>query len=230
MKGGRLDWKFGLFRTDSIDDIINVASAIQGRGVFQNVNATRRQGIEASVQMKSGQWLAYAAYSLTDATYRFTGNIASPNNPSADANGNVPVVPGKRIPGIPRHQLKASIEYAATSDWKIGGNVTAVGSQYYVGDDGNQNAKLPAYWVANLYTSYQLTKEVQLFALVNNVFDQRYSTYGTYFNPQSVANAVSQSTNRSPNANAGAAALALCRRADQIMIGSSPHRYARTPQ
>jgi iron complex outermembrane receptor protein len=188
---GRLDWKFGLFRTDGINDIINVASAIQGRGVFQNVSATRRQGVEASVQVKSGQWLAYAAYSLTDATYQFTGNIASPNNPSADADGNVAVVPGKRIPGIPQHLLKTSIEYAATSDWRIGGNVTVVGSQYYVGDDGNQNAKLPAYWVVNLYTSYQLSKEVQLFALANNVLDQRYSTYGTYFMPQAVANAIS---------------------------------------
>jgi iron complex outermembrane receptor protein len=59
--------------------------------------------------------LAYATYAYIDATYRFTGNIASPNNPSADADGNVPVVPGKRIPGIPQHQLKASVEYTATS-------------------------------------------------------------------------------------------------------------------
>jgi iron complex outermembrane receptor protein len=189
--GGRLDWKFGLFRTDSTNDIINVASAIQGRGVFQNVDATRRQGIETNVQVKSGQWLAYASYSLIDATYQFTGNIASPNNPSADANGNISVVPEKRIPGIPLHQLKASIEYAATPDWKIGGNLTAVGSQYYVGDDGNQNPKLPAYWFVNLYTSYQLTKEIQLFALLNNVFDRHFSTYGTYFQVDSVANAIS---------------------------------------
>jgi outer membrane receptor protein involved in Fe transport len=103
----------------------------------------------------------------------------------------------KRVRGSwephPRHPaaLKASIEYAATPDWKIGGNVTAVGSQFYVGDDGNQNSKLPAYWVANLYTSYQVSKEVQLFALVNNLFDQRYSTYGTYFSPEGVANAIS---------------------------------------
>ena len=161
--------------------------------MFQNVNAMRRQGIEASVQVKSGQWLAYVAYSLTDATYQFTGNIASPNNPSADASGNVVVVPGNHIPGIPQHQLKASLEYSATSDWKIGGNVTAVSSQYYVGDDGNQNARFPTYWVANLYTSYQLTKEVHIFGLVKNLFDQRYSTYGTYFMPQALANAISTS-------------------------------------
>jgi iron complex outermembrane receptor protein len=68
--------------------------------------------------------------------------------------------------------------------------VTAVGSQYYVGDDGNQNEKLPAYWVANLYSSYRLTTKAQIFGIVNNLFNRRYSTYGTYFEPQSVANAI----------------------------------------
>ena len=31
---GRGDWKLGLFHTDSQNDIIQVASALQGRGVF----------------------------------------------------------------------------------------------------------------------------------------------------------------------------------------------------
>src|SRR5262249_13073453 len=43
LNGAPLDWKLGLFRTDSQNDIIQVASVIQGRGVFQNVPATRRQ-------------------------------------------------------------------------------------------------------------------------------------------------------------------------------------------
>jgi iron complex outermembrane receptor protein len=187
---GRIEWKFGLFRTDSINDIINVASAVQGRGVFQNVDATRRQGAEANAQIQSDRWLVYASYSYIDATYQFSGDIASPNNPSADQNGNVHVVPGKRIPGIPQHQFKASTEFAVTPAWKIGGNVVAVGSQYYVGDNANQNEKLPAYWIANLYSSYEITKSAQLFGVVNNLFNKRYSTYGTYFEPQSIMNAI----------------------------------------
>ena len=187
---GRLAWKFGLFRTDTQDEIINVASSIQGRGVFQNIEGTRRQGIEASTQYTSAALLAYATYSYIDATYRFTGDIPSPNNPSADGNGNIHVTPGKRMPGIPQHQFKAGIEYAMTSKWRVGVNVVVVGNQYYVGDDANQNDKLPAYSVTNLYSSYQFSKEVQLFGLVNNLFNQRYATYGTYFDPQSVVNAI----------------------------------------
>jgi iron complex outermembrane receptor protein len=48
---------------------------------------------------------------------------------------------------------------------------------------------VPAYWVTNLHTSYQLTKELQLFGLVTNLFNQKYYTYGAYFELDGVAKA-----------------------------------------
>jgi iron complex outermembrane receptor protein len=59
-----------------------------------------------------------------------------------------------------------------------------------VGDDANQNVKLADYWVANLHASYQLTKEVQLYGFVNNLFNRKFATFGTYFEPQSIVNAI----------------------------------------
>ena len=150
---------------------------------------TRRQGAELSADYKSGQWLAYASYSYLDATYRFDGDIASPNNPMADANGNVQVVTGNKIPGLPQHQFKAGLDYFVTPDWKIGGDIIAVGSRYYVGDDANQNDKLPGYAVVNLHTSYQVTPNITLFALANNIFNNKYALFGTYFEPQGTAKA-----------------------------------------
>jgi len=94
---GTLDWKLGLFRIDSSDDIIQVASVIQGRGSFQNVPETRRQGVEAGAQYQSSRWLAYVGYSFLDATYQFTGTLPSPNNPFADADGTCAWCPGKNI-------------------------------------------------------------------------------------------------------------------------------------
>ncbi len=188
--GGRFDWKAGLFRTESENDIINVASNIQGRGVFQNVEATRRQGVEIAAQYRSSRWLVYAGYSFIDATYQFTGTIPSPNNPSSDDDGNVHIVPGKRIPMIPQHQVKFGADYAVTPKWKIGGDLVVVGSQFYVGDDANQNERLPAYWTVNLHTSYQIHKDVQLFAVVKNLFNRKYVVYGTYFEPESIENAI----------------------------------------
>jgi iron complex outermembrane receptor protein len=188
--GGRVEWKLGAFRTDVSDDIITVASAIQGRGFFQNVSATRRQGLEASAQYRGGPWFAYANYSFIDATYQFTGDLPSPHNPAADTEGNVHVTPGKRIPGIPQHRFKAGFDYRVTEAWKIGADVNLLGSQYYVGDDANQNDKLPAYWVANLRSSYQLSKQVELFGLVNNLFNNKYASYGRFFELAGVAKAL----------------------------------------
>jgi iron complex outermembrane receptor protein len=189
-KGGALDWKLGLFRTESEHDIIQVASVLQGRGVFQNVPGTRRQGLEAGVQYQASPWLLYANYALVDATYQFTGLLASPNNPSADANGNILVTPGKHIPGIPLHQIKTGVDYAVTPALKLGTDVIWVSSQWYVGDDANQNVKLADYWVANLHGSYQLTKELQVYGVVNNLFNRKFATFGTYFDPNAIANAL----------------------------------------
>lgn len=188
LEGGKLEWKMALFRTDSTDDIINVASIIQGRGFFQNVPGTRRQGVEAGIQYHSTHWFAYAGYSLIDATYRFAGDLPSPNNPMADANGNVHVVPGDRIPGIPLNQGKLGLYYMPTPEWTIGADTAVVGRQYLVGDNANQNTKLPGYWLVNLHASYQVTKNVQLFGLIDNLFNKRYALFGTYFDPASVAN------------------------------------------
>ena len=188
---GSLEWKLGLFRTDLRNDIVNVASQIQGRGVFQNVDASRRQGVEAGAEFRSQSWFVYANYSYIDATYQFTGSIPAPNNPSADANGNVTVTPGKKIPGIPQHQFKGGAEYLLMPNWKIGADVIVVGSQYFVGDDANQNEKLPLYWITNLHTSYDIAKNVRVFGLVNNLFNKTYYPYGTYFDPQSARNAIS---------------------------------------
>ncbi len=187
---GRIEWKAGVFRTDSTNDIINVASVIPGRGVFQNVAATRRQGLEAGAQYTSPHWLVYANYSFTDATYQFAGDLSSPNNPRADEAGNIHVVPGNRIPMIPQHQLKVGADYAVTPEWKVGADLNVVGSQFYVGDDANQNDKLPAYWVANLHTSYQVRKDLQVFGIVRNLFNNKVPVYGTYFGLDSIVNAV----------------------------------------
>lgn len=186
---GTLEWKAGLFRTDSDNDIVTLASFIQGRGYYQNVPQTRRQGVELSAEYRSPRWLAYVGYSYIDATYRFNGTLASPNNPSADANGNIFVVSGNRIPGIPQHQFKAGAEYLITPQWKFGADIVVVGQRFYVGDDANQNDQLPSYAVVNLHTSYDLTANVTIFGVVNNLFNKQYALFGTYFESEGTSKA-----------------------------------------
>jgi len=182
---GRLNWSFGLFRTGNTDDIINIASPIAGHGFFQNGGNTRREGLEASASYKQDRWTAYANYTFIDATFRTRLTLSSPNNPAA-VNGEIFVVPGDHIPAVPQHRFKAGAEYAVTEPWKIGADLNVVGSQYLVGDQSNLNPKVPAYWVVNLHTSYQVSKHVELFGLVQNLFDRRYYTFGTFFDPHAI--------------------------------------------
>jgi len=179
---GQLNWSLGVFHTLSTNDIINVASpAIQGFGFFQNAGNTLRKGIEAKVNYKWDRWTAYANYTFIDATYRSALTISSPDNPFADADGNIFVVPGNHIPGIPAHRFKAGAEYNVTDAWKIGADLYVVGSQYFIHDDSNQFAKVPPYWVVNLHSSYQVTKNVEVFGLIQNLFNTRYYAAGTFF-------------------------------------------------
>jgi len=179
---GRLTFALGLFRTDTADDIISVASPIPGRGFFQNGGTTRRQGGEASVSYRSSPWLVSAGYSYVEATFRDALTLSSPNNPAA-VDGLIAVMPGNRIPLVPLHRLKGTVEYAASPQWTLAADLVAVGSQYLQGDASNQNPKIPAYWIVNLRTSYQVRPGVELFGLLQNAFNQRYYTYGTFFDP-----------------------------------------------
>ena len=184
---GTLGWKLGGFRADNSDDILAIPSPVlQGFGYFQNVGSTRRQGIEAEVNLKSATLQLYASYALVDARFLNALEVGS-NSPFA-VNGNVQIVPGNRIPAIPRNRIKAGIDYAVTDAFKVGGDALFISSQYFVGDESNQAQKLPSYAVFNLHASYQINKTFQVYARADNVLDNRYATYGTFFDTGAIPN------------------------------------------
>jgi outer membrane receptor protein involved in Fe transport len=180
LKIGTLGWKLGVYRADNTDDILAIPSQVQGFGYFQNVGSTRRQGIEAEVNLKSSTMSLYASYTLVDARFLDALQVGS-NSPFADGNGNVQILPGNRIPAIPRNRIKAGIDYSVTDAFKVGGDALFVSSQYFVGDESNQAPRLPPYAVFNLHASYQIDKTFQIYARADNIFDNRYATYGTFF-------------------------------------------------
>jgi iron complex outermembrane receptor protein len=178
---GQVNWTVGYYRTESSDDIVALASVIQGRGYYTNVPETLRQGVELSGNYRWGALTAYANYSYIEATYQFTGVLSSANNPRATAAGNILVHPGDKIPGIPNHQVKIGADYQITAAWSVGGDVEYYGSQNLIGDDSNQNARLTPYFLANIRSSYQVNDNIQVFGRINNLFDRRYASFGTYF-------------------------------------------------
>jgi iron complex outermembrane recepter protein len=184
--GGRVSWEASAYRTDNKNDIISLASSLQGRGYFANVPGTRRQGFDVSLDYAAMRWSAFAGYSYVRAEYRFEGLLASPNNPQADEDGDIEVEPGDRLGGIPAHRFKAGGELELTDRLTLGADVISVGRQFLAGDEGNDNEKLPAYWVANARADFRINGHASLFARVDNLFDRDYETFGTYFDPEGV--------------------------------------------
>ena len=175
---GKLQWSAGLFRTTLTNDILPVVSTFNGFGYYTNVGTTLRQGAEASVQWTGDRWSAYANYTYIDAIYLSTFEEPSPNNPLADANGNILITNGTQIAGIPKNTVKVGVDYAVTPNWKVGADMVAASGQVIFGNENNAVPQVPGYAVFGVHTSYQYNKQVQLFGYVQNIFDQRYYTSG----------------------------------------------------
>lgn len=186
-----LSWSLTGFHTINEDDIISIASPQFGRGYFSNVGQTQRQGIEAALQYRSRSLFAYGSYSFTDATFRENLAISAPDNPTAedcpapaDEESCTYVTSGDRLPGIPRHKFKAGFNYYITPKWAFGSDMVAASDQVYFGDEGNDNTKLGGFAKFNLHTSYDVNDNVQIYGLVDNVFDTRYGLFGTYYSTE----------------------------------------------
>ncbi|WOD15317.1 TonB-dependent receptor [Paraburkholderia kirstenboschensis] len=181
--GQATTWSAAVYRTTLDNDIEFISSngAASNRGFFQNVGRTRRQGFELSGRSQLGPLAVTASYSYIDATYRSAWTESSPSNSSADANGNIDVKPGDHLPGIPANTVKLQLDYAATAKWKVGANLTWRGGIYAQGDENNQdvNGKIAGYLLIDLDTSYQVTKQLQVFANITNLLDKRYASFGT---------------------------------------------------
>ncbi|TCF98081.1 TonB-dependent receptor [Paraburkholderia strydomiana] len=181
--GQATTWSAAVYRTTLDNDIEFISSngAASNRGFFQNVGRTRRQGFELSGRSQLGPLAVTASYRYIDATYRSAWTESSPSNSSADANGNIDVKPGDHLPGIPANTVKLQLDYAATAKWKVGANLTWRGGIYAQGDENNQdvNGKIAGYLLIDLDTSYQVTKQLQVFANITNLLDKRYASFGT---------------------------------------------------
>ncbi len=186
----RFEWTAGLFHALNTNDIYTVAAPITGRGYFDNIGDTLRQGIEIGGRYTDTRWMVYANYALVHATFQSSFVLPSPNNPVAFECGEddgeeltcVQVNDGDRIPGIPLSRFKTGFDYLITPQWRFGADLLAASSQIFFGDEGNDTAPLGGYAKVDLHTYYDLTENVQLYGLIYNLFNSHYGVFGNYFN------------------------------------------------
>jgi iron complex outermembrane recepter protein len=183
--GGEWAWNLNVFRTLLHDDIYGIATSVS-QGFFQNIGGTRRQGIEAGLHYRDRRWSAFLNYSLVEATFRSPLLVRSPSNPFQDAQGDIQVEPGDRLPGIPEHRLKAGLDYALTPAWSLGTTLEVRSSVCYVGDEANLLAPIPGYAVVHLHSIYRPSAHIELFASVDNLFNRKYASWGILSDPTGI--------------------------------------------
>ncbi|HEY1629975.1 MAG TPA: TonB-dependent receptor [Rhizomicrobium sp.] len=178
-KDGAFDWDVSVYRTDVSDDILLLATDVNGFGFFTNAGETRHQGFDASVAWHDdGPWHLRLAYSFLDATFRDVLVLAS-DSPAANADGLIFGGNGDRIPLMPRNRLTLSADYDATA-WSLGADLRWQDSQVLAGDESNQEPRMPGYTTVDLHGAYRVRDGVTVFAEVENLFDKKYFTYGAF--------------------------------------------------
>lgn len=171
-------WSAGAFHTMNHDDIIfQNAGTLASEGYFANVGKTRRMGIELAANKRYDNVAVGISYTWMDATFQTPFNSVSTNNPQGDTR---PVEKGDAIPGLPEHNIKIVADWAVTPKFDLGAEVNYQSSQFYRGDEANENEKVDSFAVVNLRGQYKLTNNVELFGRIDNVFDKDYETFGVY--------------------------------------------------
>lgn len=171
-------YSFTLYSSISENDIIfQQAGNKPSQGYFVNIDKTKRQGFEFSSLFRIDDYRLSANYNFLDATFESPYVSFSPANPQG---ANRQVNSGDTIPGQPKHQVKILIERDLTEDINIGGEFLYSSSQYYRGDEANENSQIKGHSIVNLYANYGITPNLELSVRINNLLDKQYYTFGTY--------------------------------------------------
>jgi iron complex outermembrane recepter protein len=175
-------WSAAVYRTDLEDDLAFISSggASASSGYFRNVGATRRQGLELAASAQRGRSALTLGYDYLDATYRTRFASLSPNNSAADASGTIDVRPGNRLPGIPRHTLKARLDLARGERYSGGLALRYSSPVFARGDENNRdrNGPLSGFVTVGLDARCALAAALELYVRVDNLLDRRYANFG----------------------------------------------------
>ncbi|MES2991272.1 MAG: TonB-dependent receptor [Pseudomonadota bacterium] len=190
-RGGR--WNASLFRTDNRDDLLFISNG-RAAGYFTNFGRTRRQGIELGASQQGGAVDWSVSYSYLRATFESSACLLAEANSTAESSGacvgddEIEVRPGNRLPGLPSHALKLTLDTRPLPDWSVGAQLAAYSSQFVRGNENNAHradgvayfgaGKVGGFALVNLTTQYRLGGGWTLFAKVSNLFDRRVASGG----------------------------------------------------
>jgi len=164
---GRIEAGATWFQRDTGNQIIFIncpalTGICAGRpfGTYDNVTRGRAEGIELSLNLRPTDALTVETnYSWVKAQNRMTG---------------------LDLPRRPRHSLNSAIDYQWAFGLKTGATITHVGSSF---DNIANTRKLAGYVLVDLRASYPVTKGIEIYGRIENLFDEHYETTYRYGSP-----------------------------------------------
>ena len=130
-----------------------------GNYSYTNINKAESQGVECSVNLIPLERLNVSA----NYTYLMTDNGL-----------------GKQLAQRPLNKAMLSAQYELINKLHIGLEGLFTGTRY---EYNSSTTKLGSYYIINMTTSYDLRKNIQVYARLNNMLDRRYADFTNYNTP-----------------------------------------------
>jgi iron complex outermembrane receptor protein len=125
----------------------------------QNVELARIQGVEAELEARLARdWRLFTAYLFSDARV-----VDAPTQPALE---------GKRLAQVPQHTVTVGAQYRNPAVVNVSALARYIGAQY---EDDLNTLRLGSYVVVDLFASRGVTRWLDVFAAVENLFDTTYT-------------------------------------------------------
>lgn len=133
-------------------------------GTYDNVAKARAQGLEFTLALRPvDRFRVQANYGYVDAI-----NVAT----------------GLDLARRPRHSVNLSADYDWLFGLKTGATITHVSASY---DNASNSRKLEGYALVDLRAAFPVTRTVELYGRVENLFNEQYETTFRYGTPRRAA-------------------------------------------
>jgi len=166
-----IDVNVAVFRAETKNEL-TIATNSGGRTTYQNIPKSRRQGAEAGLNAQLAQnWKLQLAYTWLDATFR-SDFLTCPGTPCTS-----PVVApaGSKIPGVPKQDFFAQLQWGGDVGWRAALKGEYV-SSVPVNDINTDSA--PSYFTLGTDIGYGFnvsSGQLRAFFSIDNALDRKYA-------------------------------------------------------
>ncbi len=160
MPARSVTWRTSWFDNRITDAVSNVTTSVAGQQVVrqrQNLGRTRVWGVQNDVEVRMGSRLRIGVAYLFD-------------HPTVEEFGADPTLVGRLLPQVARHRGTVQLTYTNPAFVSASIHAQFAGRQF---DDDRNLLPLPAYALVDLRVSRALTRSIDVFLGIQNLFDRR---------------------------------------------------------